>query len=97
MGEFLEANIRSMRAACRKFLDELDPATLENGFNPNHQAGWVFNTALGEFRGVMGQLVGVLAETHRIQLEPQLERITPLAIEDDAERDPTEWFWDRFS
>lgn len=84
--------IRALRAAARKFLDSLGPhlSELEYGALRNGTAGWVFNQALGELRGVCGVHVAILAERYDLPVEPELASIMPSGEEDDSD-----WFFDR--
>lgn len=85
--------IRALRAAARKFLDALGPqlSELEYGVLRNGTAGWVFNQALGELRGVFGIHAALLAERYGIEVEPDLASIMPSNKDDDSD-----WFFDSF-
>ena len=75
--EGLAANLRAMRAACRKFLDGV-------GVKDDTHAGsarlglahdWVFTSAIGELRGVIGLHVAALAAQHGLDVEGELASI----------------------
>lgn len=68
--------IRAMRAACRKFLETSDGP--DGLFLPRggwHD--WVFGSALGELRGVMGVAIAAVAERQGLDVEPPLSTILP--------------------
>jgi hypothetical protein len=76
----LTQSLRSMRAACRKFLDAVGPEdgpVVRHGFSHGHYASWEFNQALGEMRGVFGIYVAILAATHGLDVEEGLAKIVP--------------------
>jgi hypothetical protein len=76
----LGANLRAMRAACRKFLDAVSHTTdtiIPFAAQPNHYATWVFTGALGELRGVFGVLIARLAAQHGLDVEDALAIILP--------------------
>lgn len=60
----LADSLRALRAACRKFLDTIQPRQHlidQYGFSYGHSANWVFLGALGEMRGVFGVHLAILA------------------------------------
>lgn len=76
----LAQSLRAMRAACRKFLDTVGPEDgpiVSHAFDRGHYAGWEFNQALGEMRGVFGIYIAILAATHGLDIEPGLSSIVP--------------------
>jgi hypothetical protein len=76
----LAQSLRAMRAACRKFLDAVGPedgTIVSHAFDRGHYAGWEFNQALGEMRGVFGIYIAILAATHGLDIEPGLSSIVP--------------------
>lgn len=76
----LAQSLRAMRAACRKFLDTVGPedgTIVSHAFDRGHYAGWEFNQALGEMRGVFGIYIAILAATHGLDIEPGLSSIVP--------------------
>ena len=80
----LAAILNAMRASCRKFLNVVGPAP------PSPQpfggpAGWAFNQALGELRGVFGVHVGQLAVRYDLELPDELEAMLPASPDDDSE------------
>lgn len=74
------ANLRAMRAACRKFLSRVqngDREIIRFANHQGHHASWVFNDALGQLRGVFGIHVAQLAVRHGLDVEDQLAKILP--------------------
>ena len=76
--EFSES-LRAMRAACRKFLDTVGHNEMIVRFanHQNHYASWVFNSALGELRGVFGIHIAKLAAQYGLDVEDELASILP--------------------
>lgn len=75
-GSGLVAQIRSMRAACRKFLDDLAHETGPRGrhrFSSPHK----LDTALGELRSSFGAVIAPLAVQYGIDVEDELATILP--------------------
>jgi hypothetical protein len=74
MGKDLEISLRSMRAACRKFMALISriPSSDISMNNPD------FNQALGELRGVIGIHVGLLALKYGLEVEDDLASILPV-------------------
>ncbi|MFH8794144.1 DUF6650 family protein [Streptomyces sp. NPDC017941] len=82
-GDDLAANLKAMRAACRRFLDAV---------GPNHsgplQGRWqnaTFGAALGELRAVFGIQLGVIAARHKLELSQELAAILPASDTDDED------------
>ncbi|MCE5202788.1 MAG: hypothetical protein LLG24_00990 [Actinomycetia bacterium] len=76
----LHRSLRAMRAACRKFLDEVgaqDGDIVRYGGHHNHWASWQFNGALGELRGVFGLQLARIATEYGLDIEDELARILP--------------------
>lgn len=76
----LAKNLRAMRAACRKFFDDLDgDHDYDRDFRywPRNFDSWVFLSALGELRGVFGIHVAQIAAKFGLNVEDQLARILP--------------------
>lgn len=81
----------AMRAACRKFLDgsaELErhdalPRPGQFGGTPN----WVFDSALGELRGVVGIHVAQIAAKYGLDVEDGLASILPIP----GDESPKDW------
>ncbi len=75
-------NLRAMRAACRKFLDNVyegdDRRRIigHRGFG-SMPDNWIFNSALGELRGIIGIHVAALAAQHGLDVEGDLASILP--------------------
>jgi hypothetical protein len=78
--EELVQNLRAMRAACRKFLDTVQESDGRRGFAGHFRSGsdsWIFNSALGELRGVIGIHIAALAAQHGLDIEGDLATILP--------------------
>jgi len=77
------APLRSVRAACRRFLDEprLDYRHFANR-GPRDTDRPSFFTALGEFRAAIGIHIANLALLYQIELEPELASIVPAEDKD---------------
>jgi hypothetical protein len=78
----LAAQLRAIRAACRKFLDEFEPQADSGQFASRHRGDWALGTALGELRGVTGVWVAAIAETHGVVVGPSLAAILPATPSD---------------
>ncbi|MBK7144302.1 MAG: hypothetical protein IPH76_03505 [Xanthomonadales bacterium] len=75
----LNAPLRAMRSACRKFLD-VTHAEEHRRVHPFHRgdyAGWVFTSGLGEMRGVFGLHLAQLAAQYGLDVEDDLAVILP--------------------
>lgn len=76
----LSKSLRSMRAACRKFLSQVDDPfrdIIKFGAHVGHFASWEFNGALGELRGVFGIHIARIAVAYGIDIEEDLASIVP--------------------
>ncbi|HMK09274.1 MAG TPA: DUF6650 family protein [Anaerolineales bacterium] len=80
-GKDLALSLRSMRGACRRFVDAGGPGGHE--FRGSWSGNPVFWTALGELRALMGQQIGLIADKYEIDLEPELASIIPVEPEQD--------------
>jgi hypothetical protein len=74
-GPELEAIVRGMRSACRKFMDAAERRSREVGYVRGNDP--IFNQALGELRGEFGWLLGALAAKYGLDVEDQLATIIP--------------------
>ncbi|HXG20695.1 MAG TPA: DUF6650 family protein [Methylomirabilota bacterium] len=78
--EQLTGPLRAMRAACRKFLDEMGPPkSRRRMLYPPEAMMW---QALGELRGAFGLHLARLCAAFRVDVEPELANIFPAAEED---------------
>ncbi len=78
--EQLTGPIRAMRAACRKFLNEMGPpSSRRRMFYPPEVMMW---QALGELRGVFGLHLARLCAAFGVDVEPELASIFPAAEEE---------------
>lgn len=76
----LVASLRTMRAACRKFLDAVGSGRGPGLLLPGGSYGdWEFGSAMGELRGVMGVCVATLAARFVLDVEAPLSSILPVA------------------
>ncbi len=79
-GDGPSPHLRAMRAACRKFLDTVQEDN-GRGPHPRHWGSgpynWIFNSALGELRGVIGIHVAALAAQHGLDVEGNLAATLP--------------------
>lgn len=84
----LQDSLRAMRASCRKFLDTVgvDDDIVKYGHHHGHWAGWIFNGALGELRGVFGIHVARIATMFGLDVEEDLAKILPAMDDEQAER-----------
>lgn len=86
-GSDFAANLRAMRAACRKFLDRIGADGNEVTLYARHRghwASWTFFGALGEMRGTFGVHLAQVAARFKLDIEDNLASILP-AKDDDAE------------
>lgn len=82
--EHLAGPLRAMRAACRKFLDEMGPPdSRRRVFYPREAMMW---QALGELRGVFGLHLARLCAAFGVDVEPELATILPAGEEDEGPR-----------
>jgi hypothetical protein len=84
----LRRTLRGMRAACRKFLDRTQDREDHIMHGARHLNSWasrVFESALGELRGVVGIHVARLAAAHNLDVADELAVILP--AEDSAEQE----------
>ncbi len=71
----LAGPLRALRAACRKFLDKMDP-NARRIHHPYHHEPAIW-TALGEMRGVFGVHLSRLCVAYGVDVEPELATIFP--------------------
>jgi hypothetical protein len=90
-GSELAASLRAMRAACRKFLDQVgadgDERAILYANHQGHWASWTFYSALGEMRGTFGVHLARIAAQFQLDVEDKLAAILPARDETDAEAD----------
>src|ERR1700752_676932 len=76
----LANHLRSMRAACRKFLDIVGDGPHRIIIQSSFQGGpesWKFFTALGELRAAIGVALSPLMAAYDLTCESQVSRILP--------------------
>lgn len=80
----LLVNLKTMRAACRKFLDSSQTLTLCNGgsFSRNSYDSWVFFSAFGEMRGAFGFCLSQMIISYGLDIEKDLATILPMNYKD---------------
>ena len=74
----LSKSLRAMRAACRKFLVQVDAPSgdiMRFGSHVGHFASWKFNGAIGELRGTFGIYIAKIAVAYGIDIEEDLASI----------------------
>ena len=74
--------LRAMRAACRKFMDEVEHK--KRGRYPHYGFGDIF-TALGEMRAIFGVHIAQLCVKYGVDIEGELSSILP--IQDDEKKE----------
>jgi hypothetical protein len=85
----LAKNLQAMRAACRKFLDavqeeESRPDFIDDPVRLRWSLGsWIFLSALGELRAVVGIHVAQIAVRNGLDVESDLASILPAEFEND--------------
>jgi hypothetical protein len=85
----LAQNLSAMRAACRKFLDQT--SGLESSGRTHHgpimnlgaYGSWIFCSAIGELRGVIGLHVAQIAARNGLDVEKNLAAILPSQVRDE--------------
>jgi len=84
--EGLPANVRAMRAACRRFLDTVEQnggrVIIGNAFESGLNA-WIFFSALGELRAAIGLHLSILAARYQLSINGDLTKILPPAADAD--------------
>ncbi|MFE1551413.1 DUF6650 family protein [Streptomyces sp. NPDC058718] len=85
-GDELAEQLKTLRAACRRFLNEVGP---DHSWSPDASAWQAarFGNALGEFRALFGIQLAVIAAQHKLELPDELRSILPA---EDAESDGPE-------
>lgn len=80
----LVAILKDIRAACRKFLDDVNP-TQEHWLvmPPGHYASWTFYPALGALRNATGAGLDKMARMYGLTVEADLASIFPATPRDD--------------
>lgn len=78
--EELTGPIRAMRAACRKFLDQMGPPNRRT--RKSYPMEVVMWQALGEMRGVFGLHLARLCAAFGVDMEPELASILPATDEE---------------
>jgi hypothetical protein len=87
----LESSLRAMRSACHKFLDNVDARSAQKAYLLPSSENWmldflpraVFDSNLGELRGVFGVHIAIICAQYGLDLEPGLSTI--VRTSDDSE------------
>lgn len=83
----LAKNLRAMRAACRKFLNDVsyedDRRIITFARDRGHYASWKFYGSLGIMRGVFGVHIALIAVSYGLNVEDELASILPNLDEHD--------------
>ena len=80
----LVAMLKDIRAACRKFLDDVNPTRdYWLVMPPGHYASWTFYPALGALRYATGAGLDKMARAYGLTVEPDLASIFPARPRDD--------------
>jgi hypothetical protein len=86
----LADNLQAMRAACRKFIDSLDGSGQANDYigvpfrTPHAYRDWVFYTAIGDLRSIIGLHVALIAVRNGLRVDKDLASIVPGEPTDDG-------------
>jgi len=80
--------LRAMRAACRKYLDAVDPHT--HRLRHAYQGELFFASALGELRGVFGLHLARISVSFGVDVEPELASMFPTAHKENRRELPRE-------
>ncbi len=77
----LAKHLRAMRAACRKFLNEISDNDNRKIINyarhQGHWASWKFYGDLGLMRGIFGLRIALIASSYGLDVEGELSTILP--------------------
>jgi hypothetical protein len=73
-------DLQLLRAASRKFLDEIQQHNIDTDrpFQMSSFSGWVFHSALGELRGSFGIYISKIAISYGIDITGDLSKIIPI-------------------
>jgi hypothetical protein len=84
-GKTLEGVLRSMRSACRQFVDRAGPHAANFRYrDPNPHMVDPLSLALGDLRTVMGLAIATMAEKFDLPLEEDLAAILPPTDDGDS-------------
>ena len=77
----LAKNLKTMRAACRKFLDSAQRLDVQHFSHGSYQS-WVFYSSLGEMRGLFGMCLSQILLSYGLDIEKDLASILPASYKD---------------
>jgi len=83
--EGLAEQVRAIRAACRRFMDDIARCQIREA-QDMFRGGpdvWIFTSALGQLRGTIGLHLGIIAAMHGLSVEDELESILPAQVAED--------------
>ncbi|MFD8214913.1 DUF6650 family protein [Streptomyces sp. NPDC059697] len=86
-GDELAGHLKMMRAACRKYLDQVDLNRISRW--PHETRAVLVATALGELRGALGIQTGIIAARYKLDVPDGLAAALPAPDTDDDE--PALW------
>ena len=80
----LAKNLRTMRSACRKFLDTTQRLERDYGVSFSHTSysAWIFYGSLGEMRGLFGLCLAQIVLAYGLDIEKDLATILPASYSD---------------
>lgn len=78
----LAKNLRTMRSACRKFLDHAQRLERSLPFSQSSYHAWVFYSSLGELRGIFGLCLSQMVLSFGLDVEKDLAAILPASYQE---------------
>lgn len=84
--DFATVPLRNIRAACRRYLDEVTVEFRHAGFHYRNELSPGAFVALGAFRATVGHEVARLSAHYDVEIEGDLASVIP-AVEDDQDED----------
>lgn len=86
-GKSLEASLRAMRAACRRFVEAAGPDGVHFRHHDHPYETDPFSLALGDLRSLIGVQLAAIAQVYDFTVEPDLARILPPIDRNDEPQD----------
>ncbi len=78
----LAKNVRTMRSACRRFLDTAQRFERGQHFSHGSYQSWVFYSSLGEMRSLFGLCLSQILLAYGLDIEKDLATILPASYTD---------------